>query len=362
MTLPRRALVPTRAPVVIFQHGLTRWRGDVMGVANTLAARGLAAIAIDIIYHGGRAVCLADADCAAGVACTKAMGALTGTCAMGRFRPAPGAMPTVPGSAEVLPAPELPQRDFTNLANLFATRDNFRQHVIDLSQVVRVLRNTAATGLAAQLAANAALPPLDQAAIGYLGQSMGALLGSSFLALSPFVRVGVLNVGGGRVIDIFTDPRSVYAQQLGPFLAGMGIDADTPAYHQLVETLAWVMDPGDPVSLARHVRLSPLSNPLTMMRNPQKRVILQMAGRDEVLPNDWTRRLALELGLPVDPMGNVLGIHREGTMEARNVSTTFATARHGVLLDFADLMLTARVQSQAATYLATGLRGAPEVE
>ncbi|MBE0618897.1 MAG: hypothetical protein IH608_13390, partial [Proteobacteria bacterium] len=42
-------------PVVVFQHGITRSKEDVLALANTLAGKGLAVISIDAPLHGDRA-------------------------------------------------------------------------------------------------------------------------------------------------------------------------------------------------------------------------------------------------------------------------------------------------------------------
>lgn len=356
MTLPTPALAPPGgAPVVIVQHGLTRWRGDAIAIAGTLASKGLAMFAIDAIYHGGRVVCLSNADCASGVTCTQPPPVngqpQAGTCA-GAYLAAAGAT-ALPGSPDLLPDPALPTRDFTNLANPFANRDNYRQHTLDLFQVVRVLRDATAGGLTMQLAANATLAPLNGAKIGYLGQSLGALLGANFLAMSPSVNLGVLNVGGGDLVGIFTDPNSTLsagvAQQLG-------VTPGTPSYFGLLENFRWIVDPADPINLARYVR-NP--DPTYMPTRTAAQVILQEAGMDKVITNPFTYALGRELGLPVDAMQHLLGIDQEGSATPTNVSTFFAAADHGAIFNFTNMALTLQIQNQAATYLSTGLSGVP---
>jgi hypothetical protein len=46
------------------------------------------------------------------------------------------------------------------------------------------------------------LADLDPSRIYYLGQSLGGIYGTEFLAVEPSVHVGVLNVAGGSGIDI----------------------------------------------------------------------------------------------------------------------------------------------------------------
>lgn len=350
MTLPKN-MGGAKVPVIIGQHGLTRWRGDMLAVAGSLAAKGMAMIAIDVIYHGARAVCRADDDCESGT-CKKTGAAPAGMCT-GRIKSDP--LTAIPGTDDRMPLADFPGRDFTNFANPFAIRDNFRQHVIDLTQMVRVLQDGGANGLAAKLAADADLPPLDTQNLGYIGQSLGAILGTDFLAVNPVVKVGVLNVGGGRLMDIFADPMSVFSQQTGALLKGFGIAPGTAEAVQLLDTLRWILDPADPINLARNVRLVPLQG------SSAKKVILQEAGQDMVIPNEWTRRLGIELGLPLDDMGHLMGIDNEGGGKDKPVSTFFAKADHGALLNFKDPALTGAIQLQAVTYLQTGLSGPPQV-
>lgn len=356
MTLPTPALAPPGgAPVVIVQHGLSRWRGDALAIATTLASKGLAMIAIDAIYHGGRVVCLSNADCATGVTCTQPPPVngqpQAGTCA-GAYLAAAGAT-ALPGSPDLLPDPSLPSRDFINLQNPFAQRDNYRQHTLDLFQLVRVIRDATAAGLSAKINANGTLAPINSAQIGYLGQSLGAIMGASFLALSPSVNLGVLNVGGGDLVDIFTDPNSSLSAGAA---AQLGVTPGTPAYFSLLENFRWIIDPADPINLARYVR-NP--DPARMPTRTAARVILQEAGMDKVIGNPFTLALGRELGLPVDAMQHLLGIDQEGGATPTNVSTFFANADHGAIFNFTNMALTLQIQNQAATYLSTGLGGAP---
>ena len=357
LTLPIPALAPAGgAPVVIAQHGLTRWRGDTLALATILASKGLAMIAIDAIYHGGRVVCLSDADCAAGVSCMQAapVGGVpqAGKC-NGAYLAAVGAMPSMPGSPDLIPAASLPSRDFNNLTNPFAQRDNFRQHTLDLFQLVRVIKDTtSAQGLSSQLASNATLATINTNKVGYIGQSLGSFMGTNFLALTKDVTIGVLNVGGGDLVDLYTDPTSALSAGVG---AALGVPPGTPAFFSLKENFRWILDPAEPLNFARFVRTPDAV--FTPTRTPAK-VILQEAGLDTVIPNKYTLALGKELGLPTDMLG-MLGINQEGGATPSNVTTFFPTATHSSLLDFVDAALTQKIQLQAATYLSTGLSGVP---
>jgi hypothetical protein len=93
--------------------------------------------------------------------------------------------------------------------------------------------------------------------------------------------------------------------------------------------------------------------------NPAKHVILEEAGADMVIPNEWTRRLGLQLGLPLDASNHLEGYSGEMAINTgTKVSTFFPGADHGAIFDDANPMLTADEQLQAATFLATGILGA----
>src|SRR5690606_9669166 len=82
-----------------------------------------------------------------------------------------------------------------SLTNFLATRDNFRQQVVDLAQLMRVIKSPDATGLAGQAATAAGAPlTFDLGKIGYVGQSLGGILGTLYNAVSPDTTNVVLNV------------------------------------------------------------------------------------------------------------------------------------------------------------------------
>jgi dienelactone hydrolase len=372
MTTPK--VVPQNgAPVVIVQHGLTRWRGDALAIAEAFAQAGWATIAIDINGHGQRSSCTADADCANSGTCTVATGicstslkvncgsdadcASGGTCDKGT-----GACSTslalnsgtcithLENSAPVTECnPAASGNAFLNFSNPFALRDNFRQHVLDLSQVTRVIAGAGGTDLAAKLAALGQPVKIDPTQTAYLGQSLGGIEGTLFLSVAPSPTVGVLNVPGGRLTDILTTSPT-FKPLVGGLLTGFGVQADTAAYFQLLNTLRWIVDPGDPINFGRHVKAQPLNG------NAKKLVIVQEAGADMVIPNPWTDALTAEIGLPLLDAGTHPGVSAtlitDQASGPQKVSTTFPGASHGFI--FAPGTGTATGQAQAVTWISSG--------
>jgi len=74
--------------------------------------------------------------------------------------------------------------------SIIRDRDGQRQTVADLMQLVRVIE----VGVDAD---GNGVADLDPSRIYYLGQSLGGIYGTTFLAVEPDVHVGALNVAGG---------------------------------------------------------------------------------------------------------------------------------------------------------------------
>jgi hypothetical protein len=180
-------------------------------------------------------------------------------------------------------------------------RDCLRQTALDLSQLVRAIRE----GI--QLDADAA-PDLNPHRIYYAGQSLGALYGTIFNAIEPDVRAAVLNAGGGSVVDIARwSPgyRNIAAAILGmrqpPLIVNpLTFDEDyvlryrhahvvekpgAVAMQDLLEIYDWLGQPGDPVAFAPHLRAS------TLPGVPVKPVLFQAAWGDQSVHNPASTRL-----------------------------------------------------------------------
>jgi hypothetical protein len=372
MTLPKNP-PQSGAPVVIVQHGLGRWRGDALAISEAFASQGWATIAIDINGHGGRSSCTADADCANSGTCNKMTGAcstalkvncnadadctnggtcdkMSGACST-MLAPNSGTCLThLENSAPVTECnPAASGNAFLNFTNPFALRDNFRQHVLDLNQVVRLIADATPNGVVAKIAALQQPVKLDPTKTAYIGQSLGGIEGTLFLSVSASPTVGVLNVPGGRLTDILTTSPTFMPLVAG-LIQGFGVTADTAAYYQLLNTLRWIVDPGDPINFGRHVKALPLNG------NGKKIVIVQEAGNDMVIPNPWTDALTTEIGLPLLDAGTHPGVTAtlitDQASGPQKVSTTFPGASHGFI--FAPGVGTVTGQTQAVTWIASG--------
>jgi hypothetical protein len=278
-------------PVAIFGHGFgDNKNSSPFLVASSLARRGIATIAINVVGHGGGAL---------------------GTLIVNRTAGTPVVLPaggrginqdgntTIDSTEGVNAAP--PQ-------TLIGSRDGLRQTVIDLMQLVREIE------VGMDVDGNGTRD-LDPARISYFGQSFGGIYGTKFLAVEPNVRLGVPNVPGGAIIEIarlspaFRGLVTLSLLSRTPTLInlpGFAFNENMPlrnlpplvdtvpgasAIQQLVEWTEWTSQAGNPAAYAPHLRASPLA------AVPAKSIILQFARGDQTVPNPTTSAIIRAGGL-----------------------------------------------------------------
>lgn len=177
--------------------------------------------------------------------------------------------------------------EFFDFENPFATRDNFRQSVADMLQVMEMARRSSA-------------PPFDQvdtARLRYFGVSLGGIMGTLFMAHSPSVEIGMLSVPGGGLAGILRSP--VIGDLLQPLLADdVGVPRGDPFFpvflHNFIHTSQWALDPSDPVNAAPFV----IDPERRLPGVPPKRVLVHEGISDNVVPNQTTESLARAMRLP----------------------------------------------------------------
>ena len=396
-------------PVTIFGHGFTRSRNDFLAIANSLAKAGQAVIASDVLFHGERTSCTGSkastgqaddaASCkdpgtmkcdegfqglcvlrddAARLACVKNISTdpfgdgfcfanSQGRCAADNKCQGTGADFLRDASQKV----SISGWNIFSLTNFFATRDNFRQQVIDLSQLVNVLKSADPKKLGNQLAvANGGTPVLlDPSKLGYVGQSLGGILGTLFNSVSPDVTNVVLNVPGGALVSIILNaPSFVDAKKaLYDTLAGNGLQPGTPGFDQFLGIAQWVLDEADPANMGYRLTHPVMLASGKMAPNVNRKAFIQFIQGDETVPN--IANLALVAGANRDfvPTPPSFGCKPplfcyEFTEAADGLNATSAPTnkRHGFLLappsaTAEGLMITGKAQGQAAKFLATGL-------
>jgi hypothetical protein len=403
-------------PITIFGHGLTRDRNDFLAIANSLALAGQATIASDVIFHGDRSSCTGSGAYVAAVtgattvsddnACANPVTqkcdegvqgstqSLFGRCVARDPTtriPCPGlgiaGGPDPTGnlgcaaaqlgaciSPDGVPAdsvceggdflrsggvPVISGWNIFSLTNFFATRDNFRQQVIDLSQLVRTLRVTGATSLQTLSGTT-----FDLTRIGYIGQSLGGILGTLFNAVSPDTPYVALNVPGGDLTQIILQAPSFASQKaaLVGTLAAQGIMPGTPAFDQFIATAQWIVDPADPANGGYRLTHQIMA---TATANPNRRAFIQFIEGDETVPNIANLALVaaanrMDTGMPPSYgcSGTLSCYEFTDAIDGFNTTTAPLANRHGFLLSPPSpqaVALTQEAQLQVATFLATGV-------
>ncbi len=176
--LPAGAAPAGGWPVAIYGHGFTdSMHGSPYAVASSMARRGIATVAINVVGHGGGALGTLTVSRTSGAPVTLAAGG------RGIDQNGDGAIDSSEGSSAAPPY------------TLVSSRDGLRQTVIDLMQLVREIE------VGMDVDGNGTRD-LDASRISYFGQSFGGIYGTKFLAIEPNVRAGVPNVPGGSIIEI----------------------------------------------------------------------------------------------------------------------------------------------------------------
>src|SRR5919106_3124948 len=270
-------------PVAIFGHGFTDNKNNSpLVVASSMAAAGIATIAINVVGHGGGALGTLTVNRAVGAPVTFSAGG------RGIDQNGDGAIGATEGVNAAPPA------------TIVSNRDGLRQTVIDLMELVRQLEvGVDVDGDGAR--------DLDPARISYFGQSFGGFYGTTLLAVEPSIRTGVPNVPGGPIIEIARLSPSfrplVWLSLAGrtpplPNLPGLfQFDENMPlrnlppridtvpgaaAIQQVIERTEWTSQAANPAAYAPHLIERPLAGV------PAKSIILQFARGDQTVPNPTT--------------------------------------------------------------------------
>ncbi len=170
--------------------------------------------------------------------------------------------------------------------DLLVARDHFRESTFDKLQLVQLL-------LGEPDLDGDGTPDIDPTRIAYFAASLGGIMGSEFLALSPDISAGVLNVPGGRVASIMAEGQAtaLLVRTLTP--AGT-TPSDKARLFPLLQTL---LERGDAANYAPHV----LFDRLPGAGDTPPDLLVNLAMSDRVIPTIATRALARALRIPHVP-------------------------------------------------------------
>ncbi|MEZ6018315.1 MAG: alpha/beta fold hydrolase [Planctomycetota bacterium] len=212
-------------PVVIFQHGITRDRGDMLFVADRLAAAGFVVISMDLPLHG--------------ISTTSTFSPLFLGYIGGQLRERTFGLDLVNNTTGA-PVPDgvadPSGQHFLNLANLANSRDNLRQAISDLFNLRATIGTFTVGGDA-----------LDTTNIHFVGHSLGGIVGTAFAALDSEVESAVFSaIGGG--IPYLLDESVGFGPTLQAGLGAAGVLPGTPDYSSFLFAAQTVVDSGDPIN------------------------------------------------------------------------------------------------------------------
>ena len=160
-------------------------------------------------------------------------------------------------------------------------RGNFDQTALDRLRLIRLLRQDPdldGDGVA----------DIDPDQLGYLGISLGAILGPQLLSMDGEIDGAVLSVGGARLMSIVTEAEAV-SEFEDIIIALVG---SRERFDRLVAVAQHIVDPVDPGTGAAHVLVDRYDDA------PAPNVLVQVGMDDEVVPPASGHALARALGAP----------------------------------------------------------------
>jgi len=324
-------------PVVIFQHGITRNRTDMFAIAGTLAAQGFAVIAIDAPLHGltDKTSPLYDNQLLAGspFATLVTHERTFDLDIENNTTGAPGPDGKIDPSGSY----------FINLNSLLTSRDNLRQASSDLMELTRAI-----PGIALNPVTPNPTGDFDGSRIEFVGQSLGSIIGTAFVAIEPHVNVATLNVPGGGIARLL-DASPAFGPSIHAGLAAAGLQQGTPQYDAFFIAAQTVTDSGDSINFAPYLG-----------GNPFKAVLAQEVVGDSTHPSDQVIPNTVP-GAPLsgtEPLLAVLGLQPlTQTTQAAVIkgAVRFTQGSHGSLLDpTSSPAVTAEMQGEMASMTKSG--------
>lgn len=269
-------VMPTSGwPTVIFQHGITRNREDMLAVAGSFASQCFAVVAIDLPLHG--------------VTNTSDPFYMKG---MERTFDLPEVMPFFSANSSTI-APS--GSYFINLGSLLTARDNLREGAADLVNLTATLPTLAAVDSATS---PTVFNTFDGSKLYYVGHSLGAIIGTTFLGVDgKKIVAATLANPGGDITQLLLNSQS-FAPQINAALAAQGLMPGTQLYDDYFRDAQSVIDGGAPANFAA---AAAANLPIHMLEVVGGYNSDPCNVPDTVVPNSSTDLLVSLMGLtPVD--------------------------------------------------------------
>lgn len=271
VAIPSTPPPPNGYPVIVFVHGISKDRFDMLSGINDWAAMGFATVAIDLVVQGARAPMNPP-----GYSVDET-NQLQGTYA------GPDGFPDKKAASTPM---------LGSLVGISGFRDHLRQSALDLATLLRVIDSDPDLGPLEQLHPNVGL---DAANVQMMAVSLGGMVGVTAAAISPSVRNVVFNASGVSIgHEILPgDGWDGSVLSLG-FLAGWGTNVHLDRGNPFAALIGHVIDPADPITFAPYLR-----DPLTIdgAPAPVRNVLSISVVDDEMVWNGANDAMARAIGL-----------------------------------------------------------------
>lgn len=307
-------------PVVIFQHGITQNRTNLIAVADALADVGFAAVAIDMPMHGLVEELPINASATAFPTDRERHFNIDAVNNEDATDQNPDGVTDSSGT------------HFIQLTNLANSRDNLRQAVADLFILSESLGNV--QGATTDTPAIA----FDTSRKAFVGHSLGGIVGSVFLSYDDTINSATLAMPGSGIAQLLAGSTNFGPTIVGG-LASAGIEAGSDSFNLFLIAAQTLIDSGDP---ANHMSfLADLGTPIHL---------IEVLG-DETVPN-------LVPNAPfsgTEPMAGLLGLTPTTTSISGGGLVRFSAGSHGSILDpTASVEATVEMQTQMAIFALSG--------
>jgi len=313
-------------PVVIYQHGLTRNRTDMLAMADAIASAGYVVVSMDQPLHG------VVPDVAPELAAFYIENTPFAPIANERTFDA-DYWDNVTGAPVPDGIGDPSGRSSFNLANLQASRDNARQAIADLSILALSLQNMSIDG--------DDTPDLNAFNVAVVSHSAGGFVAIPFAAIEPIVSRLYVNATGGGIMRTFNGGH-FGPDFVQPFLSAFaGVEVGTPEFETFLLIAQTVLDSSDSINWAAELA-------------PKMPVVHNQVQEDGTVPN-------VVPGAPLagsEALNRVMGLSSYSTTQASPEGLS-AVARFQQPADHESLFVpvypevTAEMQKQMVTFIAS---------
>ncbi len=269
ITVPNKMTRPEAGwPVVIFVHGITGNRSNMLAISEAYAQAGYAVAAIDLPVHG-----ITPNDPAAALRIPGVPERTFDADFVNNGTGLPGPDGVVDGSGS----------SFIQVTSPITSRDNLRQAVIDQLALASALSApTTVLALPASFEAPPLFAPFDPSRIQLAGQSLGGIVGGTAASLPSNIKSFALSVPGGGIADLLLQSATFGPPIGGAVAAKLG--ANTFLFNRMFGDAQAAVDSGDPLN---HIAIATQNKP----------VLIHKVVNDQVIPNSATDRLIAQSGL-----------------------------------------------------------------